>query len=51
MKVLWYLNLADGKYPWIENGLYPVDFDRYRRLAETNRSRRVFRRARRDLTE
>jgi alkanesulfonate monooxygenase len=35
MKVLWYLNLADGKYPWIENGLYPVDFDRYRRLAET----------------
>jgi alkanesulfonate monooxygenase len=35
MKVLWYLNLADGKYPWIENGLYPVDFDRYRRLAQT----------------
>ncbi len=35
MKVLWYLNLADGKYPWIENGLYPIDFDRYRRLAET----------------
>jgi alkanesulfonate monooxygenase len=35
VKVLWYLNLADGKYPWIENGLYPVDFDRYRRLAET----------------
>jgi alkanesulfonate monooxygenase len=35
MKVLWYLNLADGKYPWLENGLYPVDFDRYRRLAQT----------------
>jgi alkanesulfonate monooxygenase len=35
MKVLWYLNLADGKYPWIEHGLYPVDFDRYRRLAQT----------------
>jgi alkanesulfonate monooxygenase len=35
MKVLWYLNLADGKYPWIENGLYPVDFERYRRLAQT----------------
>jgi alkanesulfonate monooxygenase len=35
MKVLWYLNLADGKYPWLENGLYPVDFDRYRRLART----------------
>jgi alkanesulfonate monooxygenase len=35
VKVLWYLNLADGKYPWIENGLYPVDFDRYRRLAQT----------------
>jgi hypothetical protein len=30
MKVLW-----DGKYPWIETGLYPVDFGRYRRLAET----------------
>jgi alkanesulfonate monooxygenase len=35
MKVLWYLNLADGKYPWLANGLYPVDFDRYRRLAQT----------------
>jgi alkanesulfonate monooxygenase len=35
MKVLWYLNLADGKYPWIAGGLYPVDFDRYRRLAQT----------------
>jgi alkanesulfonate monooxygenase len=35
VKVLWYLNLADGKYPWIENGLYAIDFDRYRRLTET----------------
>jgi len=35
LKTLWYLNLADGDYPWIENGLYPVDFARYRRLAET----------------
>lgn len=35
LKTLWYLNLADGDYPWIENGLYPVDFNRYRRLAET----------------
>jgi alkanesulfonate monooxygenase len=35
VKVLWYLNLADGKYPWIEGGLYPVSFERYRRLAQT----------------
>ena len=35
LKTLWYLNLADGDYPWIEGGLYPVDFARYRRLAET----------------
>ena len=35
IKTLWYLNLADGDYPWIEGGLYPVDFGRYRRLAET----------------
>jgi alkanesulfonate monooxygenase len=35
LKTFWYLNLADGNYPWIEGGLYPVDFARYRRLAET----------------
>jgi alkanesulfonate monooxygenase len=35
IKTLWYLNLADGNYPWIDGGLYPVDFSRYRRLAET----------------
>lgn len=35
VKTLWYLNLADGDYPWIEGGLYPIDFDRYRRLAQT----------------
>lgn len=35
LKTLWYLNLADGDYPWIDGHLYPVDFDRYRRLAET----------------
>jgi alkanesulfonate monooxygenase len=34
IKTLWYLNLADGDYPWMEGGLYRVDFDRYRRLAE-----------------
>jgi hypothetical protein len=27
--------LADGDYPWIDGKLYPVDFARYRRLAET----------------
>jgi alkanesulfonate monooxygenase len=35
IKTFWYLNLADGNYPWIDGGLYPVDFARYRRLAET----------------
>ena len=35
IKTLWYLNLADGDCPWIDGGLYPVDFDRYRRLAQT----------------
>ncbi|MQT11086.1 LLM class flavin-dependent oxidoreductase [Segnochrobactrum spirostomi] len=35
LKTLWYLNLADGDYPWIPGGLYPLDFDRYRRLAQT----------------
>jgi len=35
MKALWYLNLADGDYPWIDGGLYPVDLRRYIRLAET----------------
>src|ERR1700722_3637828 len=35
IKTLWYLNLADGDYPWIDGKLYPVDFARYRRLAET----------------
>jgi alkanesulfonate monooxygenase len=35
VKTLWYLNLADGNYPWIDGRLYPVDFARYRRLAET----------------
>ena len=34
MKVLWYLSMADGRYPWIDDGFYGVDFDRYRRLAE-----------------
>jgi alkanesulfonate monooxygenase len=35
VKILWYLSLADGNYPWIDGGLYPVDFARYRHLAET----------------
>jgi alkanesulfonate monooxygenase len=35
LKAFWYLNLADGDYPWMEGRLYPVDFGRYRRLAET----------------
>ncbi len=34
IKTLWYLSLADGHYPWCEDGLYPVDFDRYRQLAQ-----------------
>jgi alkanesulfonate monooxygenase len=35
LKALWYLSLADGDYPWIDGRLYPVDFERYRRLAQT----------------
>lgn len=35
IKALWYLSMADGHYPWMEDGIFPVDFDRYRRLAET----------------
>lgn len=34
IKTLWYLSLADGQYPWIEGSLKPVDFDRYRQLAQ-----------------
>jgi alkanesulfonate monooxygenase len=35
LKALWYLNLADGDYPWIDGNLYPVDLQRYIRLAQT----------------
>ncbi|MEB0203972.1 LLM class flavin-dependent oxidoreductase [Pseudomonas sp. CCC3.1] len=35
LKVLWYLSFADGAYPWCPGGLYPIDFDRYRTLAQT----------------
>lgn len=35
IKILWYLNLADGIYPWIDGELSPVDLARYVRLAET----------------
>ncbi len=35
IKVLWYLSMADGRYPWMEDGFFGVDFARYRRLAET----------------
>jgi alkanesulfonate monooxygenase len=35
IKALWYLSMADGRYPWMEDGFFGVDFDRYRRLAET----------------
>ena len=35
LKVLWYLSFADGTYPWCPGGLYPIDFERYRTLAQT----------------
>lgn len=35
IKTLWYLSMADGQYPWMEDGIFPVDFERYRCLAET----------------
>lgn len=35
LKVLWYLSFADGTYPWCPGGLYPIDFARYRKLAQT----------------
>lgn len=35
LKVLWYLSFADGHYPWCPGGLYPIDFERYRKLAQS----------------
>ena len=35
IKALWYLSMADGNYPWIPDGFYPVDFQRYKKLAQT----------------
>lgn len=35
IKTFWYLTPADGDYPWSSGGLYPVDVDRYIRLAKT----------------
>ncbi|QIO06055.1 LLM class flavin-dependent oxidoreductase [Acinetobacter shaoyimingii] len=35
IKALWYLSTADGHYPWMQDEFYPVDFQRYKRLAQT----------------
>jgi len=35
IKALWYLSTADGHYPWIPEGFFPVDFERYKKLAQT----------------
>ncbi len=35
IKALWYLSMADGHYPWIPDDFYPVDFQRYKKLAQT----------------
>ncbi|WOE32469.1 MULTISPECIES: LLM class flavin-dependent oxidoreductase [unclassified Acinetobacter] len=35
IKALWYLSMADGNYPWMPEGFYPVDFQRYKQLAQT----------------
>lgn len=35
IKPLWYLSTADGHYPWMEEGFFPVDFQRYKKLAQT----------------
>ena len=35
IKALWYLSMADGRYPWLDDGFFGVDFERYRLLAET----------------
>ncbi|WP_338837645.1 LLM class flavin-dependent oxidoreductase [Gordonia polyisoprenivorans] len=34
-KVLWYISPVDGRYPWAEDGRYPVDHSRLQRLAQT----------------
>lgn len=34
-KVLWYISPVDGRYPWSEQGRYPLDHTRLRRLAQT----------------
>lgn len=35
IKALWYLSMADGNYPWIPENFYGVDYERYKRLAQT----------------
>lgn len=35
IKALWYLSTADGHYPWMQDEFYPVDFQRYKKLAQT----------------
>lgn len=35
IKPLWYLSMADGNYPWMPDGFYPVDFQCYKKLAQT----------------
>lgn len=34
-KVLWYISPVDGRYPWTEEGRYPLDHTRLQRLAQT----------------
>ncbi|TDV72549.1 LLM class flavin-dependent oxidoreductase [Pseudomonas sp. LP_7_YM] len=35
IKALWYLSMADGNYPWMADGFFGVDLQRYRQLAQT----------------
>lgn len=35
IKTLWYLSMADGRYPWMPDGFFGVDLERYRQLAQT----------------
>ena len=34
-KLLWYISPVDGRYPWSDEGRYPLDHTRLRRLAQT----------------
>ncbi|TXK83877.1 LLM class flavin-dependent oxidoreductase [Paenibacillus sp. N3.4] len=35
MEIFWYISPVDGRFPWKEEGRYPVDHHRLRRLAST----------------